>query len=60
MMPYGDRSGPTLLIPATFTWQHQAITWTNVDFSSKVFCPIHLMVSSQDVLKNLIHLEVIS
>ena len=36
------------------TWKHQAITWTNVDLSSKVFCGIHLRAISQDLV-NLIH-----
>ena len=35
-------------------WWHQAITWKNVDLSSKVFCGIiHLTANSQDVLMNL-------
>ena len=34
---------------------NQAITWTNVDLSSKVFCGIHLRGISQEVLMNLIH-----
>ena len=33
-------------------WRHQAITWTNVDLSSKVFCGIHLRSISQEVLMN--------
>ena len=36
-------------------WQYQAITWTNVDLWSKVFCGIHLRAFSQEVLMNLIH-----
>ena len=27
--------------------RHQAITWTNVDLSPKVFCGIHLRANSQ-------------
>ena len=30
-------------------WWHQAITWTNVDLSSKVFYGIHLSIISQEV-----------
>ena len=33
----------------------QAIAWTNVDPSSKVFCHIHLRGLSQEVFMNLIH-----
>ena len=33
-------------------WRHQAITWTNVDSLSKVFCGIHLKASSKEVLIN--------
>ena len=35
------------------TWQHQAITWTNVDLWSVKSCGIHLRAVSQEV--NLIH-----
>ena len=38
-----------------YQWWHQAITWTSVDFPSKVFCFIHLKVVLQNVLKMLIH-----
>ena len=30
-------------------WGHQAITWTNVDFSSRVFCSICLWVILQEM-----------
>ena len=30
-------------------WQHQAITLTSVDYSSKVFCGIHLRTISQEM-----------
>ena len=36
-------------------WRHQAITWTNVDLSSKMFCGIHLKAISQEELMSLIH-----
>ena len=32
-------------------WWHQAITWTNVDLSSKVSCGIHPRIISQKMLK---------
>ena len=38
----------------TVTWRHQAITWTNVDLLSKLFCGLHLRAVSQDLLMNLI------
>ena len=34
------------------TWQHEVITRTNIDFSSKVFCDIHIKAVSQEVLMN--------
>ena len=36
------------------TFQHQAITWTNVDLSSKLFCGIHHRPIPQEVFMNLI------
>ena len=36
-------------------WRHLAITWTNVDLSSKVIRDNHLRAISQEVLMNLIH-----
>ena len=36
-------------------WWQQAITYANVDLSSKVFCGIHLRAISQEELLNLIH-----
>ena len=33
-------------------WKHQAITRTNIDLSSEVFCGIHLRAISQHVLRN--------
>ena len=46
-----------LFIQCTYitAWQHQAIAWTNVDLSSKVFCGIPLRAISQEVLMNLTH-----
>ena len=35
-------------------WWHQAITWTNVDLSSKVFSGIH-MRAILEVLQNIIY-----
>ena len=32
----------------------QAITWTNDDVSSKMFCDIHLIAILQELLENLI------
>ena len=37
-----------------FAWRQKAITWTDVDFSSKVFCGIHLKTNSQGIME-LIH-----
>ena len=42
------------LMQSLVVWRHQAITWTNVDLSSKMFCGIHLRVISPGVLTNLI------
>ena len=36
-------------------WQHQVITWTTVDLSSKASCGIHLREISQGMLMNIIH-----
>ena len=36
-------------------WWQQAITWTNVDLSLKMFCGIYLRAISQDELMSLIH-----
>ena len=36
------------------TWQHQAITWINVNLSSKVFFVIHVRATSHKLLRNLI------
>ena len=38
-----------------YIWQHQAITWTNVDLSSVRSCDIHLKTISQELLKITIH-----
>ena len=35
-------------------WWYQAITFANIDLSSKVFCGIHLTEISKEVLMNLI------
>ena len=36
-------------------WWHQAITWTNIVLSSKVFCGIHLRATLQEHVMTLIH-----
>ena len=52
--PYGHADlGQHWLKQWLVAWQYQAITWTNVDLSSKVFCGIHLGAISQEVLMNL-------
>ena len=46
--PYGDIDlGKTLL--RLVAWQHQAITWPNVDSSSVSSSDIHLRVISQEI-----------
>ena len=35
----------------TLAWRHQAITWTNADLLSQVFCGIHLRTISQEMLE---------
>ena len=35
-------------------WQHQAITWTNGNLSSRVCCGIHMGAFSEEMLLNLI------
>ena len=48
VMPYGDRDlGQHWLKQWLVTWQHQSITWTNVDFLSVRLCSIHLGGDSQ-------------
>ena len=41
-------------------WRHQAITWTNVDLSSNMFCGIHMKAIKQKMHMNffgMLHLE---
>ena len=45
------RSGSTLPQVMANAWQHQAITWTNVDLSSVRSCIIHLRTLSKEALK---------
>ena len=55
VMPYGDIDlGQHWLRHWLVAWQHQTITWTSIDISSKVFCGIHSAVL-QELLLNLIH-----
>ena len=44
---------PKVLIDKTWldAWWYQAITWTNVDLLSVVFCGIHLRAIFWEVLK---------
>ena len=52
--PYGDIDlGPCWLRWWLTAWWHQAIIWTNIDLSPKVFSGIQLRVISQEVLMNL-------
>ena len=50
MTPYGDRKlgqhWPRYWLVA---WRHQAITWTNVDFSSIKSCGVHVRTISQEI-----------
>ena len=48
--PYGNRDlGQHWLRQWLVAWQHQAITWTNVDWSSVKFSDIHIRAISQEV-----------
>ena len=50
MMPYGNiELGHHWLGICLVAWRHQAITWTNVDFSLVTFCEIHLTTISHQV-----------
>ena len=50
MMPYGDRDvGQHWLRWWLVAWQHQAITWTNVDWSSVKSSDIHIGAISQEM-----------
>ena len=54
--PYGDRDmGQHWLRQWLVAWQHQAITWTNVDLSSVEICGIHLTTILLVALKVSIH-----
>ena len=56
VIPYGDIDlGPHWLRQWLVAWWHRAITWTNVDLSSWMFCSIHLRANIQEVLMNLFH-----
>ena len=55
LTPHGDTDrGQHWLGQWLFAWRHKAITWTNVDLSSKVFCGIRLWVISHEVIMNII------
>ena len=46
-----------MCVSGTASW-HQAITWTNIDLSSKFFCSIHLgAILSADENKKIIHIS---
>ena len=48
--PYGDRDlGLHWLMQWLVAWRHQAITWTNVDWSSVKSSDIHIRVISQEM-----------
>ena len=50
MTPYGDRNwGQHWLKQWLVAWRHQAITWTNVDWSSVKSNDIHIRVISQEM-----------
>ena len=51
----GNRCPISRLSDKLYAWQHQTITSTNIDLSSKVFYGIHLRAISEDLLMNLIH-----
>ena len=52
--PYGDIDlGQHWVRYWLCAWQHQAITWTNVVLSSKMFCDIHFRTISQEMIMNL-------
>ena len=44
-----QRSGSTLAQVMAFAWRHQAITWTNVDWSSAKSSDIHIRAISQEM-----------
>ena len=56
-MPYCDIDlGQHWLRQGLVTWwRAQAITLTNIDLSSQLFCDIHMRAISQEVLMDLIH-----
>ena len=37
------------MIPVGCNWRHQAITWTNIDWSSVMLSDIHIRLISQDM-----------
>ena len=41
---FSNRASDCLAAVPYSAWWHQAITWTNIDLSSKVFCGTHLRV----------------
>ena len=50
VMPDGDRDlGQHWLRQWIVAWRHQAITWTNVDWSSMKFSDIHIRAISQQM-----------
>ena len=50
VMPYGDRDlGQHWLRWWLVAWRHQAITWTNVDWSSVKSSDIHIRAISQEM-----------
>ena len=52
VMPYSYiNMGQHWLRQWLIIWQHQAITWTSVDWSSVRSCGIHLMAISQEILR---------
>ena len=55
-MPYGDKDlGQHWLRWWLVAWQHQCITWTNIDFLKPRFCGIHLIATSSHLPKVLFH-----
>ena len=43
------KTGSTLAQVMAFAWRHQAITWTNIDFSSLTSNDIHIRTISQEI-----------
>ena len=60
-MPYGDTDlSQHWLWWWLGAWWHQAITWTNIVSSTKLFCGIHLRAISQIALMKSIHNNICS